>query len=160
MATEQKIGQIKLEGARIIFRNFSGKADKFNPKGGKRSFHVVIDDLDLAKQLENDGWNIKYRPLKDEDDAPLAHLPVKVNYDNRPPKIYIVTDRRRELLNEETVNALDYAEIESVDIVITPYQYDVNGQKGIAAYVKNMYVNVVQDEFADKYDFDEDLPFD
>lgn len=159
---EKKVGQIKLEGVRIIFRNFSGKADKFNPKGGKRGFHVVIDDEELAKNLKEDGWNVKVREYEDPRDGSISvtyHLPVKVNYDNRPPKIYLVTDRRKELLSEETVNSLDYAEIENVDIVISPYEYNVNGQSGIAAYVKNMYVTVVQDDFADKYDFEEEVPF-
>ena len=64
------------------------------------------------------------------------------------------------MLNEETVGSLDYAEISSVDIVIRPYEYDVRGEQGVAAYVKTMYVNIVEDEFADKYDFgEEEVPF-
>lgn len=147
---------IKLEGTRIIFRNLAGKPDKFNPAGGKRQFSVIVPN-DLAKELERDGWNIKYLKPRDDEEEPTAHLPVKVSFNNRPPKIYIISGKTKTLLTEETVNSLDYADIESVDIVITPYEYNLStGASGVAAYCKNMYVNIVEDEFADKYNFDDD----
>lgn len=147
---------LKLEGTRIIFRNLAGKPDKFNPRGGNRSFSVIIPDLELANQLKLDGWNIKYLTPRDETEEPTAHLPIKVSYSNRPPKIYIVSGRNKTLLNEKTIESLDYADIENVDITITPYNYSVNGHEGIAAYVKNMYVNIIVDDFESKYSFDEE----
>lgn len=161
----KEVGQIKMENARIIFRNFSGKADKYNPKGGARKFSVVIEDPEMAEELKKDGWNVKQLKPRSEDEEPNYHLSVKVNYDNRPPKIYLITKHHKTLLNEETVDSLDYADISKVDLVISPYPYNVNGSEGIAAYLKAMYVNVIEDDFADKYNFDEDdeedeLPFD
>ena len=49
------IENIKIEGARIVFRNLSGKPDKFNPQGGKRTFAVVIDDPEFAQSLKEEG---------------------------------------------------------------------------------------------------------
>ena len=156
------VENITIENARIIFRNLSGKPDKFNSQGGKRGFSVVIDDPKFAEELKKEGWNVKqFKPRDDEEGEPGHFLQVKVLYSDRSnPHIYLCTKKNKTMLNEETVGSLDYAEISSVDIVIRPYEYDVRGQKGVAAYVKTMYVNIVEDEFADKYDFeDEEVPF-
>lgn len=161
---KNNIENIKIENARIVFRNLSGKPDKFNPQGGKRSFSVVIDDPEFANELKREGWNIKqFNPSPDSDEE-LAHfISVKVSYNNIPPHIYLCTSKNKTLLNEDTVGQLDYAEISNVDIVITPYQYEMSGRSGISAYVKTMYVTVVEDEFASKYEYDdlddEEIPF-
>ena len=156
--------KIRMENARIIWRNFSGKADKFNPKGGKRSFSVVIEDAELASQLTEDGWNVKQlKPRNEEEEEnPRYSMQVKVSFDNKPPRVYLVTRNNKILMTEDTIDSLDYAEIQNVDLVRTPYTYDVNGKSGVAAYLKTMYVTVIEDEFADKYDFgdDEEVPFD
>ena len=156
------IENITIENARIIFRNLSGKPDKYNAQGGKRGFGVVIDDHDFAKSLIEEGWNVKQFNKKDDDEEePGYYLMVKVLYSDRSnPHIYLCTKRSKTMLNEDTISSLDYAEISSVDIVIRPYEWSVRGESGVAAYVKTMYVNVVEDEFADKYAFDdEDAPF-
>lgn len=160
----KNIENIKIENARLVFRNFSGKPDKFNSQGGKRSFSVVIDDPKFAEDLRREGWNIKqFNQSPDSDEEPEHFLSVKVTFNNFPPHIYLCTKKNKTLLTEETVGSLDYAEISNVDIVITPYQYEMNGRSGVAAYVKTMYVTVVEDEFASKYEYDdsddEELPF-
>lgn len=161
---KRQIDNIKMEGARIIFRNFSGKPDNFNPQGGKRGFNVIIDDPKLADKLAADGWNIKVLKPRDETEEPTPFLPVKVNYGAIAPAIYMITKRNKTLLNEDTIGLLDNADIESVDIIIRPYQYDVRGEQGIAAYVQTMYVVIREDEFASKYSGfggvqEDELPF-
>lgn len=156
------VENIKIENARIVFRNFAGKPDKFNPRGGERKFSVVIADHDFAKSLKEEGWNIKqFRPRDDEEAEPDYYLEVKVRYNNFPPHIYLITGKTKTALTEETVSSLDYAEISNIDVVISPYEYDLNGKQGIAAYCKTMYVNVVLDDFASKYEFEdeEEIPF-
>lgn len=147
---------LRLENVRMIFRNFSGKESKFN-RAGDRNFCVVIDRGEQAQALLDAGWNVHIRPPRDEDEEPLRYIPVAVRFGNIPPRIFLVTRRNKVALNEETVGTLDHAEIRSVDLTLRPYHWDVNGRTGIKAYLRTMYVTVEEDEFADKYDFGEDI---
>lgn len=140
---------IVIEGARIGFRNFSGKEGKFNP-AGRRNFCVFIDHA-LAKVLEEDGWNVRWLEPRDEGDEKQAYLQVAVSYANIPPKIILVTHKGKSVIDEETVNILDWADIREVDLIIRPYNWDVNGKTGVKAYVKSMYVTIEEDEFEQKY---------
>lgn len=140
---------ISIEHADIGFRNFSGKPGKFTP-AGRRSFCVFLDP-DLAHMLEAEGWNIRWLTPRNEEDEPRAYLQVAVAYENFAPKVYLVTRKGKQLLDEKTVNVVDYAEIENVDLTIRPYNWEVSGKSGVKAYLKTMYVTLSEDEFEDKY---------
>lgn len=161
MANE-KINNISVGNAKIIFRNFAGKENKFNPKG-KRNFCLLLDE-EYANSLKEEGWNVKYLNPKDPDDLPQPYIQVSVTFDNFPPNIWLIAGGKKTKLDEETVSSLDYAEIENVDLIVRPYTWEVNGKGGIKAYLKNMYVTIVENEFEKKYrDLDEEddssLPF-
>lgn len=162
MATDH-VQNISVENARILFRNFAGKPSKFNAEG-KRNFCLIVDN-DIAEELKEIGWNIKYLNPRDPDDAPQAYLQVAVAFDNFPPNIWLITGKKKTKLNEDTISVLDYAEIENIDIIVRPYTWEVNGKGGIKAYVKNMYVTIVENEFEKKYrnfedeEDDEETPF-
>ena len=146
---------IVMENARLIFRNFEGREEKYNRKGD-RNFGLIIEDPEVAQQLMEDGWNIKELTPKnndDYDDAPevIYWLPVTVRFDNVPPKVMLVTRRKKTRLNEENINTVDYANIAKVDLTVTPYDWEVNGKSGTKAYLQTMYVTINEDEFADKY---------
>lgn len=140
---------ITIENARIGFRNFSGKEGRFNP-AGRRNFCVFLDS-DVAPGLQEDGWNVKYLQPREKGDEPQAYLQVAVSYANIPPKIVLITGNGKTVLNEDNVGMLDWAEISNVDLVIRPYNYDVNGKTGVKAYCKTMYVTIEEDEFEKKY---------
>lgn len=140
---------IRIEGARIGFRNFSGEEGRFNPKG-RRNFCVFLEE-DIAKDMEKEGWNVKWLRPREEGDEPQAYLQVKVVFGKIPPKIVLVTGRGKTRLDEDTVNILDWAEIQNVDLVIRPYNWEVNGNTGVSAYVKTMYITLREDEFESKY---------
>ena len=140
---------IRIEGARIGFRNFSGEEGRFNTKG-RRNFCVFLEE-DIAKDMEKEGWNVKWLQPREEGDEPQAYLQVKLVFGKIPPKIVLVTGRGKTRLDEDTVNILDWAEIQNVDLVIRPYNWEVNGNTGVSAYIKTMYVTLREDEFESKY---------
>lgn len=140
---------IAIENARLQFRNFSGKEGRFNP-AGRRNFCVLLDD-DIARKLESDGWNVRWLEPRDPLDEKQAYIQVTVKYGNIPPKIVMITSSSKTVLNEDTIDILDWAEIQEVDLIIRPYNWEVNGKEGVKAYVKSMYVTLAEDEFEAKY---------
>ena len=145
------VGNITLEGARLIFRNFAGNPDDYNKQGGLRTTGVLIPN-DLAEEMKEEGWNIKYLKPRDPQDEPQAFLTVKCKFGKIKPTIYICTEHGNTLIDEDSVESIDYAEIRDVDIVIRPYEYEPGC---ISAYIKTMNVNIVEDVFADKYRYED-----
>lgn len=140
---------INIENATIMFRNFSGKRDKFNP--GRKNFSVVIDDAKMAQELLDEGWNVKEIPIREEGDDPAWRLEVRIKFEPIKPAIWLVTKAGKTLLDEESAQLIDDAEIENVDLVIRPFEWDFNGKTGVTAYLKTMYVTIREDPFAEKY---------
>lgn len=152
---------ITIEGARIIFRNFKGEASQYNRKGD-RNFCVVLDP-ETADALAADGWNVKVKEPREEGDDPLIYLKVKVAFGNFPPVIKQVTSAGAVQLDEDTVMVLDTAAIENVDMIVSPYEWEVNGKTGVSAYLKKMYVTIHEDDLDKKYarfEAEEEMPFD
>ncbi len=151
MAKDFKVkDKITIEGARLMFRNFSGEEGQYNPKG-QRNFCVLIDP-DLAERLKDDGWNVKYLKPREEEEEPQAYLQVKVQFGKIPPICVLVTSKNKKKLNEEQIGMLDWVEIKNVDLIIRPYNYELrDGTKGVKAYLKSIYVTIVEDELELKY---------
>ena len=141
------VNNITIEGTRLIFRNFAGNPDNYNKTGGLRTTGVLIPNEE-AEALKAEGWNIKYLKPRDDQDEPQAFLTVKCKFGKIQPNIFICTERGTTRLDEETVQSIDYAEIRDVDIIIRPYEYEPGN---ISAYIKTLYVNIIEDEFAAKY---------
>ena len=149
-----------VENGRIIFRNFAGEATKYK-RAGSREFSVVFD-YETGMELLDQGWNIKTLRPREEGDIPDCHLSVAVQFGAYPPEVYMVRGKKKVLLDEDSISILDQSEIEYCDIVIRPYNWEVNGKAGVKAYVKTMYAVLKEDMFAGKYDFDiedEEIPF-
>lgn len=158
----RKLNDLIIENARIIYPNFSGKESTYN-REGKRNFCVVIDDKEMAHRLSADGWNMRCKPALNDGDEEMCYLQVAVNFENIPPKVVMISGKQKTVLDENSIAALDYADIKNVDLTINPYCWEVQGKQGVKAYLKNMYVTIERDPFAEKYsDLDdaEGLPFD
>lgn len=147
-------GTIVMEGVKIVFRNFAGKEGQYN-REGDRNFAVLLDQQ-IAQDLANDGWNVKsLKPREDADEGEeeQAYLQVSVGYGKgRPPTVVIINqDGDRTNLDEQTVGELDWYDIQNVDLIVRPYNWEVNGKTGIKAYLKSIYVTIEEDELERKY---------
>lgn len=154
---------LEIENARIIFRNFEGKPSQFNAKGD-RNFCVILDiDKETADNFKADGWNIKQLRPREEGEEPEFYMQVKVNFNGRPPKVVKIKRGKPIELDEDSVSNLDDADIEHVDLIISPYQWNVNGKSGIKAYLKTGYFTIAEDRFESKYygaeETDEEVPW-
>lgn len=141
---------LQIDDARIIFKNFEGRGDKFN-REGDRNFSLLIEDPATAEALQREGWNVKIKEGRDEDDGPFMRLPVKVKFTDYGPNVYLISGGRRVELDEESIGCLDNIEIESVDMDLRPYDWDVNGRTGRTAYLQSMQVVQRIDRFAARY---------
>ena len=150
-------GIVQIDDARICFRNFSGRPDKYN-REGDRNFAVIIDDQEVADALIEQGWNVKIRPPREDGDDPFMYLAVKVKFNDRGPNVYLKTGRATNRLDEESVDCLDNVDILGVDLDIRPYDWDVNGKTGRTAYLQSICVTQDTDRFASRFDEDE-VPF-
>lgn len=145
-------GILQIDDARIIYRNFRGEGSKFN-REGDRNFAVVIPNQEIADKLIEDGWNVKIKPPRDEDDIPFMYLPVKVKFNERGPHVYLATGNARNKLDEDSVSIIDDIDISNVDLDIRPYDWEVNGKEGRTAYLQSMLVVQDLDRFAvESYD--------
>jgi hypothetical protein len=133
---------LQIDDARIIYRNFAGRGDKYN-REGDRNFAVVIPDEEMAAQLTDLGWNVKIKPPREDGDTPFMYLPVKVKFNDRGPNVYLKTGNVQNRLDEESVGLLDNIDIIGVDLDIRPFDWDVNGKQGRTAYLQS--IRVVQD---------------
>ena len=144
-------GILQIDDARIRFRNFSGIASKFN-REGDRNFSLIIPNQEIADRLIADGWNVKIKPPRDEDEDPFMLMKVKVKFNDRGPIVYLKTGNRQNRLDEETIGLLDSIDILSVDMDIRPYDWEVSGKTGRTAYLQSMRVHQgITDRFADEY---------
>lgn len=144
-------GILQIDDARIIYRNFSGVGSKFN-REGDRNFAVVIPDQEIADRLIEDGWNVRIKPPRDEEDEPFMYLPVKIKFSERGPHVYLKTGKSLNRLDETTVSCLDDISILNVDLDIRPYDWEVNGKTGRTAYLQSIHVEQEIDRFAARYE--------
>ena len=143
-------GILQIDEARIIYRNFAGAGSKFN-REGDRNFAVVIDSEEVKDALIAEGWNVKIKPPRDEDDAPFMYLPVKIKFSDRGPSVYLKTGERVNRLDEESIKCLDNVDILAVDLDVRPYDWEVNGKAGRTAYLQSIHVTQDVDRFEARY---------
>lgn len=149
---QRKLKNIPIQNARIAFRNFAGRAGKYNAEG-RMNFVVLLDpeDGDILSRL---GWNVKVlKPKPDNpDQEPKPYIQVSVSFKVKPPKVIVINSAGTQIaLDEDSVNMLDWADIENIDITIRPHVWLVNDKIGVKAYLKTFYATLVEDEIEQKY---------
>lgn len=155
--TRRAEGLITIENAKLLFKNFEGREKPMN-RAGDRNFCVVIPDEAIAEMMLRDGYNVKRRPARlDEDEEPGSrvgdpYVEVKVAWNDKAPHpvIYVVgeTTRRRNQYNEGLVDLLDKAIITTADVILSPY----NWTPGRAtAYLRKGYFTIHEDTLDLKY---------
>ena len=143
-------GILQIDDARIIYRNFAGAGSKYN-REGDRNFAVIIPEKEMADALIAEGWNVKVKPPRDEDEDPFMFLPIKVKFNDRGPNAYLQTGNKMNRLDEESIACLDDVDIISVDMDVRPYDWEVNGKAGRTAYLQSIKVIQEIDRFAARY---------
>lgn len=141
--------RVVIENAKLIFRNFEGAVSQYN-RDGNRSFGVLLD-REVADKMIDDGWNVKELPEREEGDDPQPWLQVKVNTKNSIPVINLVTKKGITRLYEDTLKIIDSAEIEICDLIISPYEWNVNGKSGVSAYLYQAYITIRETDLDSKY---------
>ena len=140
-------GTLEIDNARIIFRNLEGRGGLYN-REGDRSFALVVPDEDARDALVEQGYNVKTKAPRDEDEEPLMYLTIKVKPNGRGPHIYLVSGRSKIELPEESWGLIDQISISNVSSDIHAYDWNVNGKVGRSAYLAAMEVTQNIDRFA------------
>lgn len=145
---------IKVDNAYILpgdYRNFAGRPTKFNKAGGARSFCIRLNE-EQAMWFKQNGFNVQEKINPSDPDAGVTYvLSVKVSFKVAPPRIVMISGNRGTELTENTVSLLDSAEVQYADLSINPYEYDVNGSHGYSAYLRELYVTIAENPYAEKY---------
>ena len=140
-------GTLEIDNARIIFRNLEGRGGLYN-REGDRSFALVVPDEEARDALIEQGYNVKTKAPRDEDEEPLMYLTIKVKPNGRGPRIYLVSGRSKRELPEESWGLIDQISIADVSLDIRAYDWNVNGKSGRSAYLAAMEVTQNIDRFA------------
>ena len=151
MATQDRLPVVTLRNAEILpgaWRNFGGE-ERFG-ETGKRTFNIKLP-VDVALAMQADGFNIKELKPRDgeEEETPGYFITVAVSYKIRPPQVWLVSGGQRTLLDEGSINILDYATIAKASIAINPSRWETATGSGIKAYLHKAVIYLVEDELDD-----------
>lgn len=138
---------VYIENTRFIFdTNFAGDPNRDKYGSDARKANLVIPDISIARQLIDEGYNVKMTKPRDDDDdefIPTYYISIKLSYRDRngelkrwPPKVIFIEDDFVTELTEETVDRIDYAWVERVNVVLNKYESD----RGKSLYVKTLEV--------------------
>jgi hypothetical protein len=147
---KRRMDNVLMEGVTIVFRNFAGKEGQYNAEGD-RNFAALIDDPQVVEDMQADGWNVKFLKAREEGDEPQAYLPIAVGYRGRPPRVVLISSNGRQDLDESTVEIADWVDIRNADLIVRPYQWAVNGNTGVKAYLKSLFITIEEDALDLKY---------
>lgn len=137
------VQQLTIENVRIIFPNFEGRTTDRN-KIGSREFSALLDP-ELGAELASQGWNVKF-PTEDKPNQNI-YLPVTLSSGPMVQpwvKIVLVNNGQGTIVQPDDVEQLAMLDNISAgvraNLILSPYHWTVNGDSGIKAYVKKVYI--------------------
>ncbi len=144
----------QIDRAQLMFRNFEGRETEFNAPGS-RNFCVPLDP-NVAEVMRRDGWNIKTLKPREEGDEPRPYIQVAVGFKIRPPRLVMINSisRKRVVLDEETCELLDWADVMYADLIIRQRPWSIRGNSGVKAYLKTLYAIIDEDALDLRYSED------
>lgn len=127
--------------------NFSGDPRKDKYGSSQRQGNVIIPDIMMARQLIDEGFNVKMskpREGADENESPSYFTKVILSYRYKtgepvrvPPKVFFIEDGFETELVEDTVGRrVDEARVDHVNMVLNKYE----GPNGKSLYIRSMEV--------------------
>jgi hypothetical protein len=63
----------------------------------------------------------------------------------------MLTHKGKTQIGEDMVSILDWADIKKVDLILSPYSWDIRGNQGVTAYVQSLYATIQEDELEMQY---------
>lgn len=149
----EQFSKIFLKDHQILYPNFSGRKTDFNPEGN-RNFLVVLTPEE-AQQISAMGIHVKDKEF-DGDHQYTIKVGVSFNFD--PPRAAFLTvdmqgNQKLTNLTEETIGAIDTAEIISCDILIRPYPRRNKVNPGISIALAGIVVKIQPDPLAELYGY-------
>lgn len=155
-ASQKWIDDVELEDIRVkwAFSHFDGRADTFNDQGDY-NFTIILPE-ETARTLADEGWAVKELPPYEEGDDPEFTLKVKISYKYEAPKIYLIKGNRKIRAEEADLSDIRRDTCEQIDVIITPSRWVNGNRSGISAYAKELYAQVKESRFENKYsDYEE-----
>lgn len=149
MAMGPRRETVTFREASLIFKNFTGEKRQYNAEGD-RNFSIMLAEADAAA-LARQGWNVKPLKRREEDDQQLYHLKIAVNFGNRPPRCWLITSGGRTMIGEGLIALFDQVDFIKVDLVISPYDWEMNGNTGRKAYLQSIFATMYEDELELEY---------
>lgn len=154
-----------VEDARIMYPNFSGREKQYN-KAGDKNFVLAFTEGELLEsgltidELTAEGWNVKPSKRNNEYDSPEYTLAVSISNEYFP-MVQMHNGKVGKRLDEKSIAMLDAIEIETLDVIMSPYRWEVSGNSGIKAYVYQLFVMMCKSPFAGRWGGDaEETPWD
>lgn len=155
---------ISIEGARVRYRDLSGKPSDYN-KNGQRNITIELD-MEDALTLKDMGFNVRFPEVGPDGDerAPLFKIIV-----SKFSKVYRVNSERQSIreLHEDEVTDLQAYRLRNVDLTFYGRDYEIGKRVVRSAYLSSGYFDVEETYFDKKYSgfqtpgrpIDEDLPW-
>lgn len=142
------------------FSHFDGRKDVYNDEGD-HNFTIIIPN-EWAEELLKipNGWAIKEHTREfDGEEVTEYTLKVKISDKYGPPPIYFLKGNRRMKVDDlSDLGDIRRSTCKRLDVIISPSRWvNPQGQTGVTGYVKEMYVQIEESKFAERYADYEDV---